>query len=220
MILMKTEIIEVIKTQNFTDLISDVNEIILDSFLEDGFVKDLPIFGLFFKGKNLVSTIQEKLFYKKIFTFLKELENTSSTDREKETEKIDNNPNYKTKVGEKLLFIINENDDCEKAKYVGILFKEFINQNLNYNDFIRLSHSINKTNIIDLNNFINGSITNLLKEEYEYYINTGLITQEFYDSMDKKNMIGILPRGESKIVYKESYIGKKIRYFLKLKDLF
>lgn len=33
-------------------------------------------------------------------------------------------------------------------------------------------------------------------------------------------MIGILPRGESKIVYKESYIGKKIRYFLKLKDLF
>lgn len=111
---MKTPIIEVIKTQNFTDLISDVNEVILDSFLEDGLVKDIPIFGLFFKGKNFVSTIQDKLFYKKMFTFLKELENTSSEDRKKETEKIDKNPNYRTKVGEKLLFIINENNDCEK----------------------------------------------------------------------------------------------------------
>lgn len=217
---MKTPIIEVIKTQNFTDLISDVNEVILDSFLEDGLVKDIPIFGLFFKGKNLVSTIQDKLFYKKIFTFLKELENTSSEDRKRETEKIDKNPDYKTKVGEKLLFIINENDDCEKSKYIGILFKEFINQNLTYDDFIRLSNCVNRTNIIDLNNFINASITNLLKEEYESYINTGLITQEFYDSMDKKNMIGILPRGKSKIIYKESYIGKKIRYFFKLKDTF
>lgn len=217
---MKTPIIEVIKTQNFTDLISDVNEVILDSFLEDGLVKDIPIFGLFFKGKNLVSTIQDKLFYKKIFTFLKELENTSSEDRKRETEKIDKNLDYKTKVGEKLLFIINENDDCEKSKYIGILFKEFINQNLTYDDFIRLSNCVNRTNIIDLNNFINASITNLLKEEYESYINTGLITQEFYDSMDKKNMIGILPRGKSKIIYKESYIGKKIRYFFKLKDTF
>ena len=170
---------------------------------------------MFFKGKNLLSTIQEKLFYKKIFTFLKELENTSSTDRKKETEKIDNNPNYKTKVGEKLLFIINENDDCEKAKYIGILFKEFINQNLRYDDFIRLSNCINRTNIIDLNTFINDkSIENSLQNNFETYINTGLTTQNYYDAFEKAYKTGLRLAQKTGIYYKPSNIGIKIRTFL------
>ncbi|REC42440.1 hypothetical protein [Chryseobacterium sp. 5_R23647] len=215
---MKTPIIEVIKTQNFTDLISDVNEVILDSFLEDGLVKDIPIFGLFFKGKNFVSTIQDKLFYKKMFTFLKELENTSSEDRKKETEKIDKNPNYRTKVGEKLLFIINENNDCEKSKYIGILFKKFINQNLNYDDFIRLSNCINKTNIIDLNNFINDiSIETSLQKNSEAYLNTGLITQTYYDSLETTYKTGLRSTQKTGIYYKPSNIGTKIRSFLRTK---
>lgn len=215
---MKTPIIEIIKTQNFTDLISDVNEVILDSFLEDGLLKDVPIFGLFFKGKNLISTIQEKLFYKKIFTFLKELENTSSEDRKRETEKIDKNPDYQTKVGEKLLFIINENDDCEKSKYIGILFKELINQNLNYDDFIRISNCINKTNIIDLNNFINDkSIETSLQKNSEAYINTGLITQNYYDAFEKAYKTGLRSAQKTGIYYKPSNIGIKIRSFLRSK---
>ncbi|KPH13764.1 hypothetical protein [Chryseobacterium sp. ERMR1:04] len=212
---MKSELIQIIKSKDFNDLISDINEIILDSILDDGLAKDIPIFSIFFKGKNLLNTIQDKLFIKKLFTFLKELEQTSAEDRKKETEKIDNDPSYKTKVGEKLLFIINESDDCEKAKYIGKLYKEFINKNLNYNDFIRSVNCINKTNIIDLNYFINeNSIKNILENFHGNYIHTGLIAQEYYDPSEKTYKTGIPAFEKSKISYKQSYIGDKIRYFL------
>ncbi|MCF2217955.1 hypothetical protein H9Q08_01390 [Chryseobacterium sp. PS-8] len=212
---MKSELTQIIKSKDFNDLISDVNETILDSILDDSVLKDIPIFGLLFKGKNLISTIQDKFFIKKLFTFLKQLEQTSNEDRKRETEKIDNDPNYRTKVGEKLLFIINEADDSEKAEYIGKLYKEFINKNLHYDDFIRAVNCINKTNIIDLNHFINErSIKHILENLYENYIFTGLITQKYYDALETAYKNSLIPYEKSGIKYQESHIGKKIRNLL------
>lgn len=212
---MKSELIQIIKSRDFNDLISDVNETILDSILDDSLLKDIPIFGLLFKSKNLISTIQDKFFIKKLFTFLKQLEQTSAENRERETEKIDNNPNYRTKVGEKLLFIINEADDCEKAEYIGKLYKEFINKNLHYDDFIRAVNYINKTNIIDLNHFINERSTkHILENLYENYIFTGLITPKYYDALERAYKTSLISYEKSGIKYQESYIGKKIRNLL------
>lgn len=213
---MKSELIQIIKSKDFNDLILDINETVLDSILDDSLLKDIPIFSLFFKGKNLISTIQDKFFMKKLFTFLKQLEHTSTEDRKRETEKIDNDPSYKTKVGEKLMFIINEADDSEKAEYIGKLYKEFINKNLNYDDFIRAVNCINKTNIVDLNYFINEvSIKHILEDLYENYIFTGLITQNYYDAIERTFKTSLISHEKSGIKYKESSIGKKIRYLLK-----
>lgn len=212
---MKSELIQIIKSKDFNDLISDINETVLDSILDDSLLKDIPIFGLLFKSKNLISTIQDKFFIKKLFTFLKQLEQTPTEDRQKETEKIDNDPNYKTKVGEKLMFIINEADDSEKAEYIGKLYKEFITKNLHYDDFIRAVNCINKTNIIDLNYFINERSTkHILENLYENYIFTGLITQKYYDAIEKTFKTSLISHEKNGIKYQESYIGHKIRYLL------
>lgn len=213
---MKSNLIQIIKSQSFSDLISDINEIVLDSILDEGFIKEIPLFGLIFKSNNLLITIQEKLFIKKMLTFLKQLESTSTKDRKEQTEKIDNDPTYKTKVGEKLIYIINEADDCEKAKYIGDLYKEFINKKLTYDDFIRSSNCIIKTNIIDLSYFINEPIiNNLLEKSHENYLYTGLISQYYYDPIHDTYKTGVITRKKSTILYRESYIGHKIRYFLR-----
>ncbi|WFB70047.1 hypothetical protein [Chryseobacterium sp. WX] len=80
---MKTEISKIIKDNNLRDLMTDINEVVLDSFLEDGIVKDIPILGLVSKAINFGNTIQERLYTKKLLTFLKQLENTKQEDREK-----------------------------------------------------------------------------------------------------------------------------------------
>lgn len=209
---MKTEINKIIKDNNFKELIIDINEVVLDSFLKDGLVKDIPILGLVSKALNIGNTIQERLYTKKLLTFLKQLENTKVEDREKEINKIDDSKEYKTKVGEKILYIINEADDCEKAEYIGILFSCFLQRKLIYEDFIRCANCINKTNLIDLNFFIKKSfIESYINSNIENYLNTGLITQQYNDPLNKNNLISY---EKAQIKYYVSNIGSYIRKYL------
>lgn len=212
---MKTEISKIIKDNNLRDLLTDINEVVLDSFLEDGIVKDIPILGVVSKAINFGNTIQERLYTKKLLTFLKQLENTKQEDREKEINEIDDNKNYKTKVGEKLLYIINEADDCEKAEYIGILFKHFLEQTLSYIDFIRCVDCINKTNIIDLNFFIKENfLESYINSNVENYLNTGLITQEYKNPLNEDYKKGIL-YGKAHIKYNISRAGMYVRKHLR-----
>ena len=212
---MKLEISKIIKDSNFKDLMTDINEVVLDSFLEDGIVKDIPILGLVSKAINIGNTIQERLYTKKLLIFLKQLENTKVEDREKEINRIDESKDYKTKVGEKLLYIINETDDCEKAEYIGILFKLFLEQTLSYADFIRCVNCLNKTNIIDLNLFIKESfIERYINSNIENYLNTGLITQEYNDPLNKNFKNNLLTYEKAQIKYYVSSIGIYIRRYL------
>jgi hypothetical protein len=64
-------------------------------------------------GKTAMG-IKESLFLKKIIYFISELENISATKRHEMFEKIDNSRKFRTKVGEKLLYIIDKCDDHEK----------------------------------------------------------------------------------------------------------
>lgn len=213
---MKTEISKIIKDNNFKDLMTDINEAFLDSFLKDGIVKDVPILGLVSKVINIGNTIQERLYTKKLLTFLKQLENTHVENREKEINKIDESKEYQTKVGEKILYIINEADDCEKAKYIGILFSHFLQGLLLYEDFIRCVNCINKTNIVDLNFFIKKSfIESYINSNIENYLNTGLITQQYNDPLDKKHKNNLLSYEKAQIKYYVSNIGSYIRKYLK-----
>lgn len=213
---MKTEISKIIKDNNFKDLMTDINEAFLDSFLKDGIVKDVPILGLVLKVINIGNTIQERLYIKKLLTFLKQLENTQVEDREREINKIDESKDYKTKVGEKILYVINEADDCEKAQYIGTLFNYFLQGILQYEDFIRCVNCINKTNIVDLNLFIKQSmIERFINSNFENYLNTGLITQQYNSPLNKNYSSSLLKYEKEEIKYYISNVGKYIRRYLK-----
>ena len=211
---MKNSFIKVIKDENFRDLISDVNEVILDSFLKDGIIKDIPIIGVISKTINLGNSIQERLYTKKLLTFLKQLEEIDDEDRIAEINKIDNNEKYKTKVGEKLLYIIDNADDCEKAEYIGILFKFFLRQKLCYDDFIRCVNCINKINLVDLNVLIDNSFSeSFINRNIENYLNTELITLEYKNPMNENRKNRLITYEKAQIKYVLSTTGNHLRSF-------
>ncbi|WP_379967399.1 hypothetical protein [Epilithonimonas sp. UC225_85] len=209
-----TEITEAIKNEKFQEYISDITEVYLDSFLDDGIIKDIPILGLLLKTKNIFGTIQEKLFTKKLYSFLKQLENTSAHKRITQIEKIDNDINYRTKVGEKILYLLDSAEDAEKSEYIGLIFKEFLQEVISYDDFLRCVNCINKINIIDLKLFINNGYSRS-ENISDAYLNAGLITFKFLKPEKDDRMV---LRGDYKINFKTSEIGNLIIKLFKNKE--
>lgn len=190
---------ETIKDEKFQDVIVDLSETTIDSLLKDGVLKDIPIIGILFGIAKTTLTVQDKLFTKKLMVFLLQLKKTSNESRKKQIEKIENDNEYKTKVGEKLLYIIDKCEDHEKAKYIGKLFQCFIEEKIEYDNFLRASRSIELTYLGDLKRFIKDKWKDMAMEEGGDLLGAGL-------------MDAIYSSGESMHGNSSSYLKLKVSY--------
>ncbi|WP_262147550.1 hypothetical protein [Chryseobacterium foetidum] len=176
---------QIIKSDSFA-LISDFAEISLDSLAKDEIIKDIPMIGTISKLLSIGTTINDRLFTKKLFQFLKELEDINQDLILKEINYIDDSERYTQKVGEKLLEIITRIDSDEKPKIVGRLFKSFLLKEIDYNKFLKLSHLVENVFLLEIlvikeaEKYPRSFINKLGYEDYMYYLNREKISQELY----------------------------------------
>ena len=69
-------------------------------------------------------------------------------------DKIDKSGKFRTKVGEKLLYIIDRCDDHEKSQVIARLFSAFLIDTICYDEFLRASHIVDSVMNDDLKWFI------------------------------------------------------------------
>jgi hypothetical protein len=200
---------ETIKDDNFQSVFTDLGETALDTVLEEGVLKEIPLIGSFFGLAKATMSIQDKLFTKKMLTFLLQLKNTDPESRKKQIEKIDSDPDYKAKVGEKLLYIIDKCEDNEKAIYLGQLFQCYIEEKINYEDFLRASKCIEFTFLYDLKKFIKDKWDNMDMEEAGDLVGSGLMVAIYTPGEQTWDNVG---NGSLRV--KASPIGKLIQQLL------
>ncbi len=150
------QLIEVIKEKELQKISTDVIDSIIDSKLPEGILKDVPFLSTIFGTYNAVTSIQDKLFLKKMLTFLHELKSVPQDRRIEQIIKIEDDTKYKTKVGEKLLYIISKCDDLDKSSMVGSLFKCYLESKISYDEFLACVSCVDRTPLPDLINFIQG----------------------------------------------------------------
>lgn len=166
-----------------TDLINltgDITEISIDSFIKDGTLKDIPIVGAILGLARFGANVQDKLFLKKIVAFLMGLKSISVKDRKKMINKIDESKKYRIKVGEKLLYIIDNCNDYENAESVACIFRLFLESKINYDEFIRCSNVIEKITNYDFKWFLeNGEDGMSIEDVPSSLIGAGLIGLQY-----------------------------------------
>ena len=189
----------------------DLAEVILDNLIDDGIVKDIPIIGTIVGLGKVTIGIKERLFLKKIIYFISELRNIPSQERKQMVDKIDSSGKFRTKVGEKLLYIIDSCEDHEKTQVVARLFAAFISQKLNYQEFLRSSSIVQHPMLDDLKWFINYEYDDFGFEEAGDLINTGLFYLTVENQQDRD--LKAPTRYELRVYLNE--IGKKMREVLK-----
>lgn len=153
-----------LKDSDLHNLTEEVGEVALDSLLEEGVLKDIPIIGMISGLTKTALNIQDQLFLKKIIRFLTELRNIDPKERNRLISKIDDSEKFDIKVGEKLLYIIDKCDDHISSKYLAKLFKAFLKEEINYSEFLRGAVIIQNIFTEDLKYFLTKKVEEIEKE--------------------------------------------------------
>ena len=159
---------ETLADSDLQNVTSDIAETFTDTLLNDGLLKDIPILGTILGLTRASISLNERLLIKKLIYFLSELKEITTEKRQKLINEIESTEKYKINVGEKLLYIIDKCDDHITAKYIAILFSSFLNEKINYSDFLRGSTIIQKLFIYDLEQFIKRSKKELERKITKY----------------------------------------------------
>ena len=146
----ESSLVTTIVNSQIKDIGIDILEISLDSVLDEGVLKEIPIIGSLAKLYSVGSTIQGKIFEKKILKFLYETDKISDEKKAKFQAEIEQNPNYRNQIGEKLLIIIDKIDDNDKSTIIGKLFRKYIEEEIDLDVFQRLASTIVNSFLPDL----------------------------------------------------------------------
>ncbi|GAB5554000.1 MAG: hypothetical protein Sapg2KO_35910 [Saprospiraceae bacterium] len=155
---LQNKIEKTISTNELEMVSADLLEVVLDSHLDNEALEQIPliktIIGL---GKGYLS-IQDRIFTKKILTFLFQLKSRDVGEREEMINKVNESKKYRLRVGEKIMTIINASEDFEKAEIHGYIFNSFLEEKIDYTWFLECSFILNQVFLPDLYHIIKEDI--------------------------------------------------------------
>jgi hypothetical protein len=157
------------------DSTSALAEAVLDSSMENGILRDIPLVGTIIGLGRAAVTIRDRLFLNKLRYLLAEIESVSAKDRENMISAINNSEDYSIKVGEKILYIIDRCEDHQAASLAGRIFRAFLEGSLDYDSFVRLAGIIDKLHHSTVLDFAKTDWEEIDADEVTELIGTGLI---------------------------------------------
>lgn len=150
--------VESIGDPSIQDIAIDAAELGIDALLEDGPIKDIPIIGTIARVIGAGANVRDMLFARKLLRFLKGLDQVSERERRKFREKAEGNPEFRQRLGEHLVLLLERLDDMMKPDLVARVFREYLTGSLPYEDFLALSLAVDRCLLSDLA-FIQEAVT-------------------------------------------------------------
>lgn len=181
------------------DLSIDLTEFALDNVFENEAVKEIPIIKSIIAVANIGLAIKERHFAKKTLGFLKEFWNTDiDQDKlDKFISRLHNDCNYKNRVVDQILIVLDRYIEEEKAPIMGRLLAAHITGKINEEEFFEYIIIIDHLYLKDLKVL---KIVYQKTKEIEPISNNGYIDFEkeegliFNSSIQRLRTQGILAR--------------------------
>ncbi|MBU2986806.1 hypothetical protein KO528_15685 [Saccharophagus degradans] len=129
---------------------AELLEFTIDQVIDEGIWKDLPFVGWIAKGVSISRSISDRIFHHKVLRFLIELENINNGNRDYFRENIESDPEFRRKVGEHLIVILNKIDAFDKTSLLAKCFDHYLTKHINYEYFVDLSYIIERSLLGDL----------------------------------------------------------------------
>lgn len=134
------------------DLMGDYLELGIDSVLNDEIIKEIPILKSLLSAGKITKSIRERNYMKNLVIFLNEL-NSGNIDEKKlkkHQEELNSNPKKAEKELGRVLIILDQTIDNIKSSIIGKIYKEYINQTIEWDLFVEFSEITNRLYVNDL----------------------------------------------------------------------
>ncbi|MBN3897185.1 MAG: hypothetical protein HWQ41_18485 [Nostoc sp. NOS(2021)] len=141
-------------TSQSLELFTEIAEVVIDSLMEDGLLKDIPFISLAVKVANIGKTVSDRIFLTKVKKFLLYLDKVPVREKQSFLKTLDDEPEKKSKLGEYLVLIIDRIDDLDKTQILAELFLNLIKEKINLETFRRLASAVNIAFVEDLKKLI------------------------------------------------------------------
>lgn len=135
------------------DVISDYLEIGIDSLMNEGILKEIPIVNTIVGVLKIGKNVHDRNLLKQTLTFINEF-NKNKISRDKLDQykiTIENNPKRCEEELGRILLLLNNFIDKEKSIMLAKIFKAYIEKIINWNEFCEYSEIINRLFIQDIN---------------------------------------------------------------------
>lgn len=138
---------------------TDLAEIAIDSVLEDGVLKEVPIVGAFIALYKTGVAVRDRQYFKKLIQFLTEFNKTNEQARLKFIAEEMVEAEQREKFGETMLSLIDKADDSRKFELYAKVFERLFMNKCNYDEAVRICIMIERSFFSDLqyiSNFMDG----------------------------------------------------------------
>lgn len=128
--------VDIIKEGMLTsaDVFADYVEIGIDSLLDDSIIKEIPVIKTVNSVFKIGKSINTAFFYKKLITFLVNMNDIGIEERERFIERyVKDDKDF----SEKLLYVIDKLDENKKSEYLAKIFKCYGKGSIDYSTFRR-----------------------------------------------------------------------------------
>lgn len=194
-------------------------EVVADAALDPDVVKEIPIVGTVVSLLRAAITIKDRLFLNKLLHFLRELDTVPHEQREEMIRKVNDSTEFRVRVGEKLLYILDRCEDHQVSQLLAILFKAFLQRRITYKDFLSLAHAVDRVMLAHLMQFVSEDWNSSSEEQAIALLPSGLVelvpmyirVEDQWDP-DQYNERYIVEGGEFEV--RVSAIGKNLREIL------
>ena len=134
------------------DIIEDYTEIGIDSFIEEGILKEIPFVRSIVSMLKIGKNIHDRNLLRQTLTFINEF-NSGNISKGKliaYKSTIENNPQKCEEELGRVLILLNSYVDREKSIMLARLYKSYVMQEINWHEFCEFSEIINRLFIEDL----------------------------------------------------------------------
>jgi hypothetical protein len=175
-------LIETIAKSDLSSIVSDAAELGLDSILDDGVLKDIPVLSTIIGLVKTGGAIKDYLYLKKIYRFLGALKDVPASERQELINKLGSDENERAKAGENILLIIDRLDNVNKPEILGYMFRDYLIGKISKTNFMLLTKSLELFNL---------ELTANIKSYYEGPYNKELSSNDALQSLATSGLVGM-----------------------------
>lgn len=145
-----TALVNALKNDELSDLRTDLGEIEIDSLLDDGLLKEIPVIKTILAFSGTIGSIRDYLFTEKLIRFLNGFSDLNDARRINMTTKLNSDDNFAGKAGERLIEIIDRMESERKPEIAASFLKAFACDRIDFSTLRRLMVALERIPAFDI----------------------------------------------------------------------